>query len=207
MKNLKAGEKLKKLRGDQSFREFAKKVGLSHLSIIRFEQGKQNLKYESLKKIADAYSIDVSFFTETEELASHQITVPYTGLVPAGDLEIWEQPKKDPIILPNSWHEFKNTIAVEIIGDSMERLFYQGDILFIWPRPLTKDFKNGFTYVVEYMDENGSRERIVKNLYRHGNEYRLVSENKNHPDIFIPKYLKLFRIVGVLSKFRYQQAM
>ncbi len=202
-------KKLRNLRGDQSHRVFGKKVGVSDVSLIYWERGDQEPKLNSLKKIADACGVDISYFYDDLKADKKAIESPehyevqIVGMVPAGHTEIYDEPPVEPpILLP--FKEFKKCIAVRVDGNSMERLFYDGDILFIQERSSQLPRKDGFTYVIEW-EEHERLMRAVKNVYREKDGFRLVSENKTHRDIVINNIRRLYRIVGVFNReFRYQ---
>jgi len=193
-------EKIKKVRGNLTFKEFSKKTGISDAALVRYEQGRTP-KIEQLQKIADSCGISIDYFFDTQKSERHEIKI--VGMVPAGHTSIYDQPEVlDPLVLP--FKQFKNCIAVQVTGASMENLFYDGDILIIRECQDQSPRKDGLTYVIEW-EEADQLTRAVKYVYRESNGFRLVSENKIFKDIYTDNITKLYRIVGVIyPNFRYQ---
>jgi transcriptional regulator with XRE-family HTH domain len=50
---------LRRLRGETTQRDFAKKLGIDHGSLNRIEQGKQNVTIKTLQKLCDRLKCDI----------------------------------------------------------------------------------------------------------------------------------------------------
>jgi phage repressor protein C with HTH and peptisase S24 domain len=195
-------EKLKKIRGSMTFIEFSKLTGISDAALVRYEHGRIP-KVEQLQKIAQAVNLPISYLLDEVQKKSDKIEVKIVGMIPAGHTDIYEQPEvMDPIIMP--FKHMKNCVAVQVMGESMERMFFDGDILIIKERPDQLPRKDGLTYVIEW-EECDKIMRAVKNVYKEEKGFRLVSENKKFKDIMTDNIRKLYKIVGVIMpEFRSQ---
>ncbi|MCB0386428.1 MAG: S24 family peptidase, partial [Bdellovibrionales bacterium] len=126
--------------------------------------------------------------------------VPVVSLIPAGNIELWDQPEvMDPMRLP--FKECKGCVGVRVVGDSMEPLFFEGDILVIKDRSESVP-RQGKVYVVEWEDEDGRRDRAVKYVFKEGDRWRLASKNLKHAPFYVTHLRKIFRIVKYISNFR-----
>ena len=72
----------------------------------------------------------------------------------------------------------KNAVLLDVVGDSMEPLFYEGDTLLVDKRD--KDIREGKIYVVTLGDE-----LRVKRIYKGINGLILRSENNRYPDVIV----------------------
>ncbi len=188
-----------------SVKKFAAKIGISDRAIVYYESGERLPGLDILYKICEKFNVDISYFlddaSKSKEINKYDIKI--VGMVPAGHTSIYDQPEVlDPLVMP--FKQFKNCIAVQVTGASMEKLFYDGDILIIRECQDQSPRKDGLTYVIEW-EEADQLTRAVKYVYRESNGFRLVSENKIFKDIYTDNITKLYRIVGVIyPNFRYQ---
>ena len=201
--DLEIKKKLKNLRGTLSVREFAIKVGISDRVVNYYESGERVPSIDILYKITKAFNVDISYFIDDLKKPISKVEIKIVGMIPAGHTDIYEQPEvMDPIIMP--FKHMKNCVAVRVMGESMERMFFDGDILIIKERPDQLPRKDGLTYVIEW-EECDKIMRAVKNVYKEEQGFRLVSENKKFKDIMTDNIRKLYKIVGVIMpEFRSQ---
>mgnify|MGYP001324531933 FL=1 len=66
MENLsnRLAKKIRTLRGDQTQREFARKLGISQTTLNHIEQGKENVTLKTVQKICDRLKCDVGWLFE-----------------------------------------------------------------------------------------------------------------------------------------------
>lgn len=206
-------------RGDQEFSvkiddKITKALGLPKGYFLMLNQPiehPKNLAKESYDKYIDALVNTLNGALQrsgrvSEKVAVYDATkydsidVPVVSLIPAGNLEIYEQLNiMEPLRLP--FKECKGCIGVKVIGDSMEDLFFEGDILIIKDRSDVAP-RDGKVYVVEWEDDDGRLDRAVKYVFKEKHGFRLASKNLKHAPFIVKHLKKVYRIVKYISDFR-----
>lgn len=196
IKNL--AEKIRKIRGNMSVREFALKLGTTPAYIYRLESGSSTsissvlveLLYERfgvskewlIDDIGDMYRKDISARSPTE---AKLVPVPVVGKVPAGypeeNIEIMEYRA-----FPEAPAGAK---AVIVKGDSMSPTIRNGDYA-LWIT--MTDIKHNDVVIVA--DEWG--DVMLKRIKMSGDRITLVSDNPEYPS-FEPNVH--YRIVGKVT--------
>ena len=103
------GEIIRKLRGNQSLRDFAKKCDISHTTIDNLEKGIDHrtgkptqVKVTTLQKIADACLVPLSYITdEADDTSEQNAKIAVFG----GDVEVTDEMWQDIL----SYAEFIKT--------------------------------------------------------------------------------------------------
>lgn len=135
-----------------------------------------------------------------EYAARAGIEVPLAGQMPAGaGVELMdEEPSGASLWLP--FKDCKGAAAFTIVGDSMEDLYRDGDMVIIKPRPAHQPIHEGHTYCLDY-EIDGRLYRAVKNLYKDKDGYRLRSKNGKYRDILVKDVVRIYRIVREIRGF------
>ena len=60
--------KVKRIQNGMSGIEFAKKIGISNVTLCKIEKGKENPSLKTLKKVSDAFGICFSDFMKEVEM-------------------------------------------------------------------------------------------------------------------------------------------
>lgn len=133
------------------------------------------------------------------------VKVPILGLMPAGTrTEILDDEKKGEMWLP--FTDIKDCVAYYITGNSMENLYYEGDLVIVRPRALEQEIHDGRIYGIDYRIDD-QLYRTVKYVYREGREaFRLRSKNGLHKDIVVKDVIRFYRIIREIRGFTDQLA-
>ncbi len=186
-------------------------VGVQRAAVQKWETGKvQNLKRETIKKLADFFSVSPSSFIVEDvtmdnksfltppNITEDYTTFPVIGEVAAGyehiAVEDWEG---DTVDIPNSHligRKKDDFFVLRVKGDSMYPLYHEGDRVLVLKQS-TMNY-SGQIGVVLYDDDKGTLKKVE---YAMGEDWmRLVPVNPNHPIIKIEnESLEHCRILGI----------
>lgn len=188
MKKLGLKEKIKKLRGNLTHKEFGAKIGVSGAAISYWEDGKYEPKFEYLKKMAAVCGVDIGYFYDIAELRESRrniISIPLVNHVPAHFAQI------DDMAEPEWIHidlEEERLIPLRITGDSMEPDFSANDVVLVREiKP--EEIESGENYAVILDNET-----TVKKIVIQDDRYMLVPRNQAHDPKIVKKLKRVFRI-------------
>ncbi len=168
-----------RIRSGYSQEQLGKLVGVQRAAVQKWECGKvQNLKRETIKKLADVFNVAPSSFIEVdEEPASSGVMIPVLGYVRAGiPIEAVEEVldyEEISIGMARQGEHF----ALKITGDSMEPKFSDGDVVIVRKQ---ETVENGEIAVVLV---NGN-DATVKKFYKLDNGIKLLSTNPSYDPFF-----------------------
>ncbi len=210
---------LKKLREEKelSTREVYNlaKVSNSYLSLV--ENGHRRPSAVVLKKLAPVYGVDyLELYVKAgyADLAEYEknemlkkigatplseidtVKIPVLGTVKAGYNYLAEENIIDYIAFKVNGTDRENYYALNVVGDSMEPLFDDGDTVIVHKQD---DFENGDNCVVLI---NGN-EATVKQVYKGTTGIKLEAVNPYYPPrIFTEEEIKELpvRVIGVVER-------
>lgn len=188
MKKLGLKEKIKKLRGNLTHKEFGSKIGVSGAAISYWEDGKYEPKFEYLKKIAAVCGVDIGYFYDLDEVRENRknvISFPVVNYVPAhfGQIDDMAEPEWVHIDL-----EKEHLIPLRVTGDSMEPDFSANDVVLV--REIKPDeIVNGEDYAVILDNET-----TVKKIIKQDDKYLLLPRNQVHSPKIVKKIKRVFQI-------------
>lgn len=168
-----------RIRSGYSQEQLGKLVGVQRAAVQKWECGKvQNLKRETIKKLADVFNVTPSSFIEVdEEPTSSGVMIPVLGYVRAGiPIEAVEEVldyEEISIGMARQGEHF----ALKITGDSMEPKFSDGDVVIVRKQ---ETVENGEIAVVLV---NGN-DATVKKFYKLDNGIKLLSTNPSYDPFF-----------------------
>ena len=210
MKNI--GEYIKAKREEEglSIRELANKAGISYTHVGFIEKSQRKPTFDIVMKIVNALKIDMNdFLKKTELIQPVQSDSKSEEIV---------RLKRVPIIswaLANKWHEIKdvlkikdvnkwvksditcsNIFAVEIIDDSMEPEFTEGDIIIVNPHIEVKPDD----YVIAKNDKKD--QAILRQLRQYEDIFVLHPLNPKYHDEIVKKDIQKIIVGKVIKKER-----
>lgn len=135
--------------------------------------------------------------------SGHKVQI--VGNMPAGaKIDILDEEPKGEMWLP--FPDVKDCVAFTITGNSMENLYYAGDIVIVRPRSIDQDIHDGNIYGLDYRIDD-QLYRTVKYVYHEGREaFRLRSKNGSHKDIVVKEVIRFYRIIREIRGFTDQLA-
>ena len=203
------GEKIKSLR--EQFKltqtELAKRLNTTKQNIYKYENNiVTNIPSDKIEIMADIFSVSPAYIMgwESENNSrplniipaniSNYVNIPVIGRVAAG-IECFAEDNVvdyEPVS-PNDITQGEDYAFLEVIGDSMEPLFQEGDRVLIRCQP---SVDSGSYAVVIIDDENGLIKRVVYDK----NWIELQSLNKIYaPRRFEGKDMERVRIFGLVK--------
>jgi len=194
------GEKIRKLREKKGISQqaLAELLGTTQQSIAYWESGRRKPRYEKLKRLAEIFSVPVSYFFEEEEkhkwdknaefLPSKIIPIPIYGEAQAGSFGGYAMPTPEEYF-PTPEAMIKGlpperVFWIRVEGHSMEPIFQPGDLVLV-ADPSWYEVKEGAPVVVV----NGDGELTVK-YYHHDIRNKMVilePANPSYKPIVIPE--------------------
>ena len=190
-------------------------ISYSHLNMI--ENGKRNVTHALLKNLAKLYGLDyidlyekagyIDLIEDEKKdmlkkigaipLSEIETTkIPVLGKVKAGYNYLAQENIIDYIAFNIDGADKENYYALYVIGDSMEPLFDDGDIVIVHKQD---DFSNGDNCVVLINGE----EATIKKVYKGTTGIKLQAVNPYYPPrIFTEEEIKDLpvKIIGVVEK-------
>lgn len=219
LSNQELGEYLKNARNLKglSLRDVNKLTDISYSHLNMIENGKRNVTPALLRNLAKLYGLDYIDLYEKagyidliedenktllkkigviplSEIATTKI--PVLGIVKAGYNYLVQENIIDYIAFKVDGTDKENYYALNIVGDSMEPLFDDGDTVIVHKQD---DFKNGDNCVVLINGE----EATVKKVYKGNTGLELKAINPYYPPrIFSKEEIKNLpvKVIGVVEK-------
>lgn len=194
--------------------ELHEKAGISESLISKYLSGNAIARQKKLSLLADALNVnevwlmgyDVSMERNNDYLLKKigaiplseidTIKIPVLGTVKAGYNYLAEENIIDYIPFKVNGTDKENYYALNVVGDSMEPLFDDGDTVIVHKQD---DFDNGDNCVVLI---NGN-EATVKKVYKGTTGIKLEAVNPYYPPrIFTEEEIKELpvRVIGVVEK-------
>lgn len=184
---------LKRLRKEKGLTqdEVAQRIGVSRTSYLKYEKGTHEPDFDTLKKIAELFSVDCNHLIGS---TGHSVKkIPILGSVQAGVpteaceyIEGYEE-------IPGELAQTGSYIALRVKGDSMSPRILPGDIVIV---RLQQDVESGETAVV--IVDGG--EATVKKVLKYPDGIRLVPNNPAYEPLFFTNNEILSRPVIVYGK-------
>ena len=210
---------LKSIRNNKelSLREVNKRTGISYTQLNMIENGKRNVTPALLRNLANLYNwdyldlyekagyIDLIENEKNETLKKigaiplseiETVKIPVLGTVKAGYDYLAEENIIDYIPFKVNGTDKENYYALNVVGDSMEPLFDDGDTVIVHKQD---DFENGDNCVVLI---NGN-EATIKKVYKGTTGIKLEAVNPYYPPkIFTEEEIKELpvKIIGIVEK-------
>lgn len=192
------GEYIKKLRTEAGYSQehLGTLLGVQRAAVQKWECGRvQNLKRETIKKLADIFSVSPSSFIDSENSYEYDNIVPLPnmnkipllGTIACGEPILAEENIEDEINIPEDIHA---DFALRCKGDSMvDARIMDGDIVYIRQQPTVN---NGEIAAVLIGDE-----ATLKRVYLSNNTVTLMPCNpKYQPYVYTNEQLNEIRILG-----------
>ena len=194
---MKYKNRLFQLRGKESQRAFAEKLGMSQQNYANYESGKQGLKSDLIERICDTFGCSAEWLLcldgKNHDLAgipgAHpvrgvpMVKVPLVGRVhagPAGDPDVYEE-ADEFIDIPQSYLDIDpECVAVDFEGDCMLPDFGDATSLIVSPN---SPFGNG-SIVIASID---GADYVVRRMEQNARELRLKASNKAYEDIVVSR--------------------
>lgn len=174
------GEYIKTLRvrSGYSQEELGKLVGVQRAAVQKWECGTvQNLKRETIKRLAEVFNVAPSSFIDEDEPMSSGVKVPVLGYVRAGiPIEAVEE-ILDYEEISRDMARQGEYFALSIKGDSMEPKISEGDVVIVRRQ---ETVENG-EYAVVLVNGNDA---TVKKFYKNENGVKLLSTNPSYDPFF-----------------------
>jgi repressor LexA len=144
--NMTIGEKIRKLREKKGLSQqaLAELLGTTQQSVAYWESGKRKPRYEKLKKLAEVFSVPISYFFESEKpewdknverLPDKVIPIPIYGEAQAGSFGGYTMPTPEEYF-PTPELMIKGlpperVFWIRVEGHSMEPVFQPGDLVLV----------------------------------------------------------------------------
>lgn len=213
----KVGQRLKQARELRhiTLEEAGKKVDVHKSTVLRWENGEtEKIKLPIIELLATYYNVnpvwlmgyDVPMERTTDDLLKkigaiplsdiQTVPIPILGTVKAGYDYLAQENIIDYVGFKLKKTDIENYYALNIVGNSMEPLFDEGDTVLVHKQD---DFENGDNCVVLI---NGD-EATVKQVYKGNDEIELKAVNPYYPaKRFTKKDIKTIpvKIIGVVEK-------
>lgn len=194
---------LRKTKGVNQ-QEVADYIGVDRSTYTRYERGNTNPDPDTLKKLAEYFSVSVDFLLGLDDTPNRETKfrwIPLRDGLPAGPLSETDSFIIGYVEVPSDRYPGMELAAVKVKGDSMEPRIMEGDIVIFRPQNYAN---NGDTVIVRI---NGN-EYTLKKFKKLDNGIMLIPNNQ-------PKYEPLFfsfeqvetlpvEIIGVVVELRSQ---
>ncbi len=175
--------------------DLARITGLSQRVISQYELGNVEPPLKSLKKIASALGVPVSYFTNESHEATTTHTscrIPYFGKIPAGN---WSDQSPNEFFTYFELDDIAKTsdYCLQVEGDSMLPSIRPGDIVFI---KSCVDLSDGTVVVVR----NDNNELTLKRVIHRGSMHLLKPDNPKYEPLPAVDAVILGVVVGLFRK-------
>lgn len=192
------GEYIKKLRLEAGYsqEQLGSMLGVQRAAVQKWECGRvQNLKRETIKKLAELFDVSPSSFIDSENIQDYiniipmpkMNKVPLLGTIACGEPILAEENIECDVDIPE---HINADFALRCKGDSMIDVHINdGDIVYIKQQPMVD---NGQIAAVLIGDE-----ATLKKVYLSGNTLTLIACNSAYaPFVYSGEELEDIRILG-----------
>ena len=184
--------------------DLGKMIGASDKAVSAWERGAREPKMGYVQRMADIAQVttddfvsnDISLVEKKQILPDNILPIkrrmiPLLGNIAAGQ-PIWADESHEEYVLDNG--DVPCDYALKVIGDSMEPLLYDGDIVFVKQQP---DVQDGQIAVVLVEDS-----ATLKVLYHIPEGIQLVSKNSAYaPMIYAGLRASAVRVLGLAVQY------
>ena len=164
--------------------QVAKLMGTTQQTIQRYEAGKVDIASNKLTRLAKVLDTTVDYLLGTSPLPTNAIRAipggtprPVIGRISAGDFgTVYEETGESLNVDDDVYVEHKHGFWMKVRGNSMNRLFAEGTMVYIDPND---EVRNGDVGVACVNGDEGTVKRI---FYEPNGSVRL------HPESYDPEY-------------------
>ena len=191
--------KLLRTRNKMTQAELAKKIGVTSVTVSKWELEIAKPKSESAIRICKLFNVSIEWLNYGEEgssllNSSNLINIPYFSDVSAaaGDgCDIVSEHSERYFVIERDFlkTKYENVVCIKVEGDSMEPKFQDQSIVFVDLND--KSAKDGAVYIV-----NHEQMLRIKMLEITPNGFLLKSVNKSYSTITVDIKTESFFIVG-----------
>lgn len=191
--------KLLRTRNKMTQSELAKKIGVTSVTVSKWELETAKPKSESAIRICKLFNVSIEWLNYGEEGSSllnsnDLINIPYFSGVSAaggGGCDIVSEHSERYFVMERDFlkTKYENIVCIKVEGDSMEPKFQDQSIVFVDLND--KSAKDGSVYIV-----NHEQMLRMKMLEITPNGFLLKSVNKSYSTITIDVETDSFFIVG-----------
>lgn len=192
------GEYIKKLRTEAGYSQehLGTMLGVQRAAVQKWECGRvQNLKRETIKKLADIFNVSPSSFIDSENFYEfdniislpNMNKVPLLGTIACGEPILAQENIECEIDIPE---DIKADFALRCSGNSMvDARILDGDIVYIHQQPTVNNGEIAAVLIGE--------EATLKKVYISDNTVTLVACNTAYqPLVYTNEQLNEIRILG-----------
>lgn len=193
----KIGKNLRELREKKGLSQvqLANKLKVSNVTIANYESERRALTFDKLQEILSVLGVSIEEFFLTKQPETKK-EIPIISKVSAGNGYIAEEAILDYLTLPEELG--KNCdFATFVLGDSMIPLLKENDLILIQK---TEDLANGNIGIFSLNESIYVKKFNYNPLTK---EIKLVSLNKEYPNLSIGKNDNFFIIGKVIGSFDY----
>lgn len=194
------GKKIKQIREEYGLtqKEFAKKLGVSGITIQKYEKGEREPSYTFLKRLEEIFGVDINWlFGKTKREEEEFVSVSLADVYASAGYGIMNQEKVKIIKLNKEFanmffgiRDNRGYFVLYAYGDSMYPTISSGDIclgVFFEKENVLLD---GNIYVFLYEDE-----LFIKRLQKRKDGFVFKSDNPDYPSIELES-LENVKIIG-----------
>lgn len=184
-------------------KDFAEKIDVSTGNLSDWLKDRYKPTTEALAKISGAYGVNLKWlltgegrkFLNDEESHSETFEIPLVGMVAAGRLLLEDMPIENKFVLPGL--KDKHYIALRVVGNSMQPIIEQDDILIVKQIDRTQ-IKTGRVYVIVHREGTA-----VKKIFKERDHLRCASYNQNvEPEFKVTDVRSVYKIVRHIHPYR-----
>lgn len=217
MASTKIGEVIFKIRkgDDFTYEEMAKRLGVTHSFISQIEKGNKKVSKKLYEKLIEQFpnykrELEKSYL---EQILPENVSLnskidkprlfkfPVYGLASAGSGQIdMEHYEEEEFLLPSDFKMPRGAFIMEIHGDSMEPILFNGDKVIVNPNlcPVNIEEWRNLNRKVTIVDIDDKR-YAKKVVFKAGKMYLYSFNEDVYPEIEVEEYEDI-RCVGVVSE-------
>lgn len=185
---MKYNNRLYELRGSESQKEFAKKLGMTQQNYANYENGKQGMKSDLIALICEKFGCTAEWLlcldnkpaSAISASASKPAYLPLLGRIHAGDAQEPDVIDSKIPVPYEVWERHKDGYLLEVEGNCMSKVYPEGCHILVDP---TKPPMNGSIAVVKLNDDD----YVMRRMYKGANTLILSPESweEGYTDIVI----------------------
>lgn len=202
------GARLKERReaNNLTLEQVAYKIGKTFPTVAKYESGEiKNIDIMVINTIANLTDTDIDYFLLKSNIPQkvHRNTItnidnkrafPILGLVKAGYDYFAQENWIGYVTIDKDVHDIENYFALRVIGDSMQPILYENDLVLVHRQ---NDVENGQIGIVLIDGEEATVKRVVK----HDDYIELIAFNSYYPPRKLTKKDD-FKIIGKVVEAR-----
>ncbi len=192
-----------RLRKNITLEEAGNKVGVNKSTVQRWENGNvEKFKIPLLEILADFYCVntewllghDVPMVKNEYQVTDYKHAFPLLGTVKAGYDYLAQENLIGYVAIDKNLSDPENYFALKVIGDSMQPVLYEDDIVIVHKQ---NDVESGQVGIVLVDNE----EATIKKVIKHNDYVELIAFNSYYPSRKLDKKTK-FTIIGKVVEAR-----